>query len=178
MRPIAKRFVHRIESLSAAHDRERFVCGSPPLDLYLRQTAGQHARKGISQTFVLVEEVERTPRPVLGFFTLNLCQIHGVDLPPNLARRLPREVAALKLGRLAVAREHQRQGLGRLLLIAAMEKVLKVHASAGGIGLFVDAKAEAARTWYQQFGFTPLPDQPFQLFLPLATIREALERIG
>ena len=168
--------MHRIEPLSTAHDREAFVCGSPPLDVYLRQTAGQHARKGISRTFVLVDEGEPKPRPVLGYFTLNLCQVHGVDLPANLARRLPREVAALKLGRLAVARGHQRQGLGRLLLVAAMEKVLEVHASAGGIGLFVDAKDEAARAWYQQFGFIALPDHPFQLFLPLATMRDALGR--
>ncbi|MCP5521838.1 MAG: GNAT family N-acetyltransferase [Verrucomicrobiales bacterium] len=170
--------MHRIEPLSAAHDRETFSCGSPPLDLYLRQTAGQHARKGISRTFVLVNETAPTPRPVLGYFTLNLCQAHGEDLPRELARRLPRDVPALKLGRLAVARDRQGQGLGRLLLVAAMEKVVEVHASAGGIGLFVDAKDETARAWYQRFGFTPLPEQPLQLFLPLATIMEALGSTG
>ena len=33
---------------------------------------------------------------------------------------------------------------------------------------------QAAKEYYEQFGFIPLPDNPLQLFLPLRTIREAL----
>jgi ribosomal protein S18 acetylase RimI-like enzyme len=51
----------------------------------------------------------------------------------------------VKLGHLAIARERQRQGLGRLLLVAAMKKFVEVFDSAEGIGLFVDAKDEAAQ---------------------------------
>jgi hypothetical protein len=56
-----------------------------------------------------------------------------------------------------------------------MQKAVEVHESAGGIGLFVDAKDEAAKSWYRRFGFVPLPDHPLQLFLPLTTIRQALQ---
>jgi len=31
--------------------------------------------------------------------------------------------------------------------------------------------------FYQQFGFIPLPDNQLQLFLPLATIRQALQSV-
>ena len=163
-----------LELLSRAHDREGFDCGSDPLNAYLRHTARQHTERGISRTFVLVEDSVPAPKPVLGYFTLNLCQLAAAELPPELARKLPREIAGLKLGRLAVSRDRQRQGLGQRLLVAAMRKVLEVHTSAGGIGLFVDAKDEAARAWYARFGFVPLPDHPLQLFLPVTTIEEAL----
>jgi len=43
--------------------------------------------------------------------------------------------------------------------------------------LFVDAKDDEAKAYYEQFGFIPLPDNPLQLFLPVQTIREALERL-
>ena len=79
------------------------------------------------------------------------------------------------MGRLAVAANRQRQGLGKLLLVAAMRKVVEVYESAGGIGLFVDAKDEAARAYYERFGFVPLPESALQLFLPLQTLRKALE---
>ena len=168
--------MRKIESLVRGHDREGFDCGSDPLNRYLRQTARQHAERGISRTFVLVEAAATEPKPILGFFTLNLCQLKGEALPAELARRLPRDVGGVKLGRLAVAKDRQAQGIGKLLLVAAMQKVLEVFASAGGIGLFVDAKDEAARGYYQHFGFVLLPDHPLQLFLPLATLSEALAK--
>ena len=167
--------MYSIELLSRAHDREGFDCGSEPLNAYFRQTARQHTERGISRTFALVDEDASEPKPVLGFFTLNICQIRAEQLPPELARKLPRDVAGIKLGRLAVAADRQRQGLGKLLLVAAMKKVIEVFESAGGIGLFVDAKDDAARAYYERFGFVPLPDNVLQLFLPLQTLRKALE---
>lgn len=165
-----------LELLSRAHDRDGFDCGSGPLNAYLRQSARQHTNRGISRTFALVEESAAEPRPIAGYFTLNICQLRAEQLPADAARRLPRDIAGVKLGRLAIAKDRQRQGLGRLLLVAAMKKFVDVFDSAGGIGLFVDAKDDAAKTYYERFGFVPLPDNPLQLFLPLQTIREALKR--
>ena len=74
-----------------------------------------------------------------------------------------------------MAAHRQRQGLGKLLLVAAMKKVLEVFESAGGIGMFVDAKNDAAKGYYEGFGFVPLHDNVLQLFLPLQTLRKAIE---
>lgn len=166
--------MNKVEPLDRTHDRNGFDCGSEPLNAYLRQTARQHADRGISRTFVLVQQAAVEPKPILGFFTLNICQLRAEELPAKMARRLPREVSGLKLGRLAIAKNQQRQGLGKLLLVAAMKKVIEVFETAGGIGLFVDAKDEQARACYERFGFVPLPDAPLQLFLPLQSIRAAL----
>ena len=63
-----------------------------------------------------------------------------------------------------------------MLLVAAMKKVQEVFLSAGGIGLFVDAKDETAKVYYEGFGFVPLPSNPLQLFLPLNSIQQALSQ--
>lgn len=169
--------MYKVELLSRLHDRDRFDCGSEPLNTFLKQTARQHAERGISRTFVLVDDKANEPKTILGFFTLNICQLKAETLLEEMARTLPRDVAAIKLGRLAVALEHQRRGLGKILLVAAMRKFLEVFESAGGIGLFVDAKDHEARAYYEQFGFVSLPSNPLLLFLPLGSIREALQEI-
>ena len=166
--------MHKIELLAKSHDRDGFDCGSEPLNLFFKQTARQHAERGISRTFVLVDEDASVPKPIVGFFSLNLCQIKSESLSPAEARKLPREVSGIRLGRLAVAKACQRQGIGKILLAAAMEKFLEIFNTAGGIGLFVDAKDEEAKRYYEQFGFVALPSDELELFLPVKTIQEAL----
>jgi ribosomal protein S18 acetylase RimI-like enzyme len=166
--------VRKIEPLAKSHDRDGFDCGSEPLNLFLKETARQHAARGISRTFVLVEEGASEPKPILGFFSLNLCQVKSESLPAEEAKKLPRDVSGIRLGRLAVAREYQRQGLGKALLVAAMGKFVEIFNRAGGIGLFVDAKDPQAQRYYEQFGFVSLPSNELELFLPVKTIQEAL----
>ena len=166
--------MHKIELLAKAHDREGFDCGSEALNLFLKQTARQHAERGISRTFVLVDEDAAAPKPILGFFSLNICQIKSESLTPGEARKLPRDVSGVRLGRLAVAKERQRQGIGRALLVAAMGKFIEILNTGGGIGLFVDAKDQDAKCYYEQFGFVPMPSNELELFLPVKTIHEAL----
>jgi hypothetical protein len=65
----------------------------------------------------------------------------------------------------------QREGLGRILLVEAIYKVAAVASAAGGIGLFVDAKDQAAAAFYSRFGFEATPTQPLALFMPVQTVR-------
>jgi len=146
--------------------------------LFLKQTARQHADRGVSRTFVLVDEAASKPKPILGFFALTLCQIQADALPPTEPRKLPRSVAGVRLGRLAISKHHHGRGLGKILLVAAMKKFLDIFSMAGGIGLFVDAKDHKAKAFYEHFGFVPLPSNELQLFLPVATIQEALSDKG
>ncbi|MGA2544498.1 MAG: GNAT family N-acetyltransferase [Verrucomicrobiota bacterium] len=166
--------MHKIEPLARSHDRDGFDCGSEPLNLFLKQTARQHAERGISRTFVLVDEDAGAPKPILGFFSLNICQIKSETLTPGEVKKLPRDVSGVRLGRLAVAKACQRQGIGKSLLVAAMGKFIEIFNTAGGIGLFVDAKDQDAKRYYEQFGFVSMPSNELELFLPVKTIHEAL----
>ena len=46
----------RIEPVTRSHNRQGFDCGEQDLNGYLRNTARQHSEKGISCTFVLVDD--------------------------------------------------------------------------------------------------------------------------
>lgn len=127
--------MYKIEPLAKSHDREEFDCDSEPLNAFLRQTARQHGERSICQTFVLVDEQAAAPKPILGIFSLNIYQVNAELLPPGEAKKLPRNVSGVQLGRVAVAKDHQRQGLGKKLLVGAMEKFMDIFARAGGIGL-------------------------------------------
>ena len=164
----------KIETLCRDHDRSGFDCGDNALNQYIQKIARQHLNKGISRTFVIVDTDNLNE--ILGFYTLIACEIFVVKLPHKYAKKYPSKVPAAKLARLAVAQTRQRQGLGTAMMVNAMERVLKVTQHLGIIGFFVDAKNNNAKLFYEQFGFIRLPDNPFELFLPLATLHNVYER--
>lgn len=156
-----------IELLDSRHDRTGFDCGVTALNNFLKATARQHARKGISRTFVLTEESNE----ILGFFTLTLCEVIAEDIPAKIAREYPtHSLPAVRLARLAVSRRHQKKGYGELLLADAVNRTRLIAGQAGLIGLLVDAKDESASRFYQRFGFTTISSDTLQLFMPIGTI--------
>ena len=148
------------------------VLGGPPDEVNL---PSQRIRPAAGEVTWLVDEAAATPKPIIGFFSLNICQIKSESLPPQEARKLPRDAAGVRLGRLAVAKTYQRQGIGKTLLVAAMGKFMEIFNSAGGIGLFVDVKDQEAKRYYEQFDFIAMPSNELELFLPVKTIQQALK---
>ncbi len=155
------------------HDRKAFDCGEPALNDYLQKTALQHLRKGIANTYVLVNRSE--PRKILGFFTLSFVEVDNSDLPSDFRKKLPRaQLPAAKLGRLAIDKKCQGNNYGRLLLVDAMRRIADtIRGVAGVVGLFVDAKNPQVAGFYRKFGFIPLEDNVLSLMLPYQTILAA-----
>ena len=159
----------RIEALEAHHDRASFCCGVPELDTYLQQRAGQDLQRKLAAVFVLTAD----SKTIAGFYTLSAHSIAGTDLPPELAKRLPRfPLPVTLLGRMAVARALQGAGLGEYLLLDALNRALRGSRQVASWAVVVDAKA-GARSFYLKHDFIPLPTSPDRLFLPMKTI-EAL----
>jgi GNAT superfamily N-acetyltransferase len=71
------------------------------------------------------------------------------------------------LGRLAVDKHYQGQGLGSILLADAVKRVEQASSVLAVYAIVVDALNLNAARFYQQFGFIPFPDKPMKLFLPL-----------
>jgi len=93
------------------------------------------------------------------------------DLPPDIARKLPRypTVPAVRMGRLPVDQKFQGKGLGGVMLADALKR--SIRAEIASYALVVDAKDEAATAFYLHHGFIALPDKASTLFLPLDTVR-------
>lgn len=159
-------FTGSIVRLSADHDRRSFTCGVGALDEYLRRFARQHAAASISRTYVAVAGTS-----IRGYYSLAMAGIRRDNLPPRFADRFPNfPLPVARLARLAVAEQHQGQGLGELLLADALQRCSRLSDEIGMIGVIVDAKDEQARGWYERYEFERLPDTPLTLWLPTAAI--------
>lgn len=150
--------------LTGNHDRLTFDCGRQELNDWLRQVARQHQDKGLSKTFVAIRG--QAPTLVCAYYALTLAELDSQHLPEVWPKKLPRRIPGVRLGRLAVDRQHQGKGLGELLLMDALMRSKRIYTEAGGIGLFVDALDAQAAGYYQRFGFVASPDNPLLLFLP------------
>ena len=159
-----------LEPLGSHHDRESFACGEPALDDYLRRRASQDTRRRVAWVFVAVGD---TPDEVAGYYTLSAASFEKDELPADIAKRLPHyPVPAVVIGRLAVSRTFQGRGLGETLLLDAIRRVVRAGATIAAYAVVVDAKNDAARAFYERYGFQPFPSAPRHLFLPLQTFEK------
>ncbi|WP_300461061.1 GNAT family N-acetyltransferase [Desulfobacula sp.] len=158
----------KIELLDKSHNRKQFDCGNTPLNTFLQKTARQHISKGMSRTFVLIND--KIPKGILGFYTLSICEVETDYLPPTIAKKYPDQVPGLTLARLAVSKNQQHKGYGNHLIGSVVEKVILISENVGIIGLFVDVKDNHTREYYELYGFISLSGKPLLLFLPIQTL--------
>lgn len=156
-----------------SHDNTAgFDSGEPALDRYLTDRAFANHVSGVARCYVCVED--KTDR-LVGYYTLSAVAVEHTHLPGRARRNAPNPVPAVLLGRLAVDRQIQGSGLGRLLV---RDAVLSTLAAAERIGvrvLIVHALHDAAATFYATLGFKPSPTDPLHLYLLLHDARASLD---
>jgi len=163
--------VYRVEPLGPGHERTGFCCGNPGLDNYLQQQAGQDQKRKLAAVFVLTADGQS----VNGFYALSALSILAAELPPEVAKKLPRfPLPVTLLGRMAVAQSLQGKGWGEFLLLHALERAVQASRQVASWAVVVDAKA-GAREFYLKHGFIQFPTQPDRLFLPMKTIEKMFE---
>jgi len=163
-----------IEPLGKQHDRGGFSCGQAALDDWFRRRAGQDERRDVARVFVAIDR----ELGVVGFYSLAAYALSLADLPPDIAKKLPRydAIPAALIGRLARDVRMRGQKMGELLLADAIRRVLAANVSLAVFAIVVDAKDQPARDFYSGFGFAPFPSRPNRLFLMTSTALAGLER--
>ena len=164
--------IHQLSQLptETLESRATFDCGQPDLNKYLAQTASQHEKRNVTRTFCGIQD-----GVIVGYFSLTNAVVDVSAITPETIKRYRLPTHALpvvRLGRLAIDAGFQRKGLGKLLLIEAMSRVLAVAESSGCVGLIVDAKDEEAASFYAALGFQQAPESPLLLFMPFPEIQE------
>lgn len=168
----------RIEKLLRAHSLDDFDCGQEALNRFLARYAWQNQQAGSSQTYVALAGEE-----VVGYYTLVFGQVEYSDAPERLTKGLARHsgpgplhaIPIMLLARLAIAVEWRGKGLGSGLLKDAMLRTLQAADIAGIRTFAFHAKDDAARSFYEHFGFVASPVEPYHLFRLLKDIRAALK---
>ena len=159
-----------VEPLGLRHDRASFSCGEPLLDHYIRRQASQDVRRRVARVFVASGDLSER---IMGYYTLSAASFEKDNLPVELARRLPHyPVPAAVIGRLAVDLHSQRSGLGEILLLDAVHRVVRAGDTIGVYAVVVDALHERASAFYERYGFVSFPSQPLRLYLPLRTFEQ------
>ena len=132
--------------------------------------AGQNRKTGISRTYVAVRAGRST---VDGYYAVSAGAVAFQDIPEALRKRLPGyPVPVAHLGRLAVDASSQGQGLGELLLLDALARILRAADSIGIHAVEVVAIDDTAKRFYLKYGFTQLLDDPHHLYLSIKTLKK------
>jgi GNAT superfamily N-acetyltransferase len=155
-----------VELPAKKHGRDNFDCGESSLNDYLKRFARQNANKNLGRTFVACEsDSER----VLAYYTISSGAIRVESLPDVTG--LPKfPVPTSHVGRLAVDRTMQGQGLGAYMLVDALKRSLELSRQIGIYAVTVDALNESAKQFYLRFGFVELLDDPSHLYIPVAEL--------
>lgn len=126
------------------------------------------------RAFVAVEGDDKT---VLGYYYLCLTSYALGEVDDQSDRKFSRVAAvpAVYLGMIGVHTEHEKCGIGRLLMRDAFRRTLIIANNAGTYGLTLDAVDEDVAKYYEEkFDFQRFADGGLEMFLALGTIESAL----
>jgi GNAT superfamily N-acetyltransferase len=157
------------EPLASHHRIAAFTSGVVSLDEWLQRRALQNQASGASRTFVVCADQE-----VVGYYALASSAVAPAAAPGRFRRNMPDPIPVVVLGRLAIARSHQGQGLGRALFQDAGRRTIFAAEGIGIRGVMVHAISDEAKNFYLGLGLGESPLDPMILMVTLADLRAAL----
>lgn len=148
---------------------DEFDSGSAELDDWLRKRAFKNEDSGASRTYVVT-----VGQKAIAYYCLASGRINNISAS-GIRRNMPDPIPVMVIGRLAVDKNWQGQGIGRALLRDAVLRTLQAATIAGISAILVHAISEPAKEFYLKCGFTASPIAPMTL---MATIKDAKTVLG
>ena len=157
------------EHLAREHNLAAFDSGTPSLDEWLKRRALSNEQEGESRTYVVCAGGK-----VVGYYALATGAVAQAEATGRVRRNMPDPVPVMVLGRLAVDRAHQGQGLGAGLLRDTILRTLQAAEIVGIRAILVHAISDQAKRFYEHHGFVESPIEPMTLMITVAEARRNL----
>jgi len=158
------------EALGEHHDTTVFDSGNVDLDRWLRDHALHARAMNTGRTFVW----HSGEGVVVAYFTLAAHLMARESLTKRTGRGSPDVIPAILLARLTLDGSLQGQGFGGELLWDALTRAVAANRQAAARLVVVDAIDERAASFYEHFGFEPIPGNPRRLVQKMSSIEAAL----
>jgi GNAT superfamily N-acetyltransferase len=153
------------EPLAAKHEIAEFNSGVASLDEWLIRRARGNQASGASRTYVLTDG-----QRVVAYYAVASGSIESAQAPGRFRRNMPNPIPVAVLGRLAIDRAFQGQGLGRALFRDCAIGVTYAADTLGIRGLVVHAISDNAKAFYLALGLDVSPVNPMILMATLADL--------
>lgn len=155
--------------LAEHHELDEFSSGEASLDDWLKKRARANHAGGASRVFVTCEG-----NRVAGYYSLSSSSIVNDAVPGRFRRNMPDPIPVVLLGRLAIDKEWQGQGIGRSLFRDAAMRVTHAAEAIGVRGIVVHAISGEARKFWIAIGFAECPHEPLTLVITLQDVRAVM----
>jgi GNAT superfamily N-acetyltransferase len=156
------------EVLTTRHQVDTFDSGVASLDDWLKQRAMHNQATGASRTFVACDG-----NRVMAYYALASGAVAVTLARGRFRRNMPDPIPVVILARLAIARSHHAQGLGRALFRDAARRVIHAAESIGIRGMLVHAISEEAKAFYIKLGLEVSPVESMTLMATIADLQTA-----
>jgi predicted N-acetyltransferase YhbS len=151
-----------------------FDCGDPDRNDWFTKRAVRSTQSDDARTYV----ARTREGEVIGFFALAVGSVMQAALPGKFRRNAPDPVSCVLLAQLGVSLAWQKQGVGRELILEAMEQILRIAEIAGCRLFLVHHASPKLADWYKRFGFLEVNLVPVPVMvMALKDVRATLAAI-
>lgn len=163
----------RLIQASDLHLSEKFDCGTPVLDQWLRVHAWTNHQSGSSRVYL---SIDNDASLIAGFYCLSARFRRACRRSARVAKGLARHpIPVVLIGRLAVDRHYAGRGLGRFLMRDAYHRIVQTADTIGTRAIIVQAKTADAAEFYRRLGFEPSRTNSMLFFQLLKDVRKSLD---